>query len=287
MLKILITGRRGFVGNELAKYLTSFKEFELVGLSNEERFDLTDPISVNTLPKADVIVHLASKNFIPESFAKPAFYYNNNISSTINCLEKARMDGAAFVFFSTYVYGKPKYLPIDELHPLQPLNPYTQSKLTCEQLCEAYYRDFNVPVTIFRPFNIYGPGQSSVFFIPTILRQIHEPVIQLNDSRPKRDFIFISDIIEAVYLAITREKNGVHIFNLGSGISTSVRDIVNTLHTLTDSKAEIRFSDMSRQGEILDTVADISKVQAELNWLPKISLTEGLETVVAACRQGI
>ncbi len=282
MKKILITGANGFVGKALDKYLRTFNTFESIELIRHSKIDLTDVTAVHELPKADVIVHLASKNFIPESFTNPALYYNNNISSTINCLEKARVDGAAFIFFSTYVYGPPKYLPIDEKHPTHPLNPYTQSKLSCEQLCEAFHRDFNVPVTIFRPFNIYGPGQNPVFFIPTILRQIHESVIQLNDSRPKRDFIFISDIIEAIYLAINQEKTGMHVFNLGTGLSTSVRDVVNTLHMLTASTAEIRFSDKSRQGEILDTVADISKIKSELNWVPKISLAEGLQKVIEA-----
>lgn len=280
MKKILISGNRGFVGTALEKYLEKETGFEFIKTGSRSGNDFTLPDVVSSLPKADIIVHLASKNFIPESFEKPDLYYRNNIVSTINLLEKARVDRAKIIFLSTYVYGKPAYLPIDESHGKQALNPYTQSKLVCEELCEAYHRDFGVNVIIFRPFNIYGPGQGEAFFIPSILRQINEPVIALNDSRPKRDFIFIDDVVDAIYQAITNETIKFSIYNLGTGISTSVKNVVGMIHQLSGSQAEIKFSDKVRQGEILDTVADIKKIGLELGWQPKVSLQDGIMQII-------
>jgi UDP-glucose 4-epimerase len=232
------------------------------------------------VPEQEIIIHLASKSFVPASFLDPLSFYNNNISSTLNILEKAKLDGSRIIFFSTYVYGKPSYLPIDENHVKSPLNPYTQSKVICEELCEAYHRDFGVPVTIFRPFNIYGPGQDSSFFIPTIINQLNGDKIELNDSRPKRDFIYIDDVIEAVLKSIISDSNGLSIYNLGTGVSTSVADIVNMIVSLSHSKASVVFSNTIRQGEILDTVADISKTETELKWSPQIPLDKGLKATI-------
>lgn len=277
MRKILITGARGFVGVALSKLLRS-KSFEITDVNNT--LNLCEWESVKNIPKQEIIIHLASKSFVPDSFKEPLRFYNNNIVSTLNILEKARIDGSKVIFFSTYVYGNPLYLPIDESHIKSPKNPYTQSKLICEELCEAYYRDFGIPVTIFRPFNIYGPGQSSSFFIPTIINQINNEVIQLNDSRPKRDFIYIDDVIEAVFKSIDNNENLLRIYNLGSGVSTSVKDIVDMVIALSHSKARVKFSDQARQGEVLDTIADISKIKTELHWQPKISIERGLRLTI-------
>lgn len=275
MKKILITGNRGFVGTSLSNLLKS-KSFEIIDTGGSNSLNLCDWEEVKNIPRAEIIVHLASKNFIPESFKIPLTYYNNNILSTLNILEKAKVDGSKVIFFSTYVYGNPLYLPIDENHTTNPKNPYTHSKLICEELCEAYHRDFGVPITILRPFNIYGPGQNLSFFIPTIINQINNEIIQLNDSRPKRDFIYIDDAVEAIFLSIIDNKDVFRMYNLGSGVSTSVKEIVDMIINLSQSKARVHFSDQIRQGEILDTVADISKIKNELYWTPKTSLEKGI-----------
>lgn len=275
MRKILITGGNGFVGRSLSNLLKSKSE-DIIDSVDIDTLNLCEWGAVTKIPKYDVIIHLAGRSFVPDSFKDPLNFYNNNIQSMLNMLEKAKADGSKVIFFSTYVYGSPQYLPIDENHIKNPLNPYTQSKLICEELCEAYHRDFGVPVTIFRPFNIYGPGQNLSFFIPTIINQINNEIIQLNDSRPKRDFIYIADVIEAVYLSINNNDNPFRIYNLGSGVSTSVKDIVDSIIKHSGSKALVRFSEEIRQGEILDTVADISKIKKELDWQPKITIEEGI-----------
>jgi len=276
MRKILITGGNGFVGRSLSNLLKSKSE-DIIDIVDIDTTNLCEWDAVAKIPQYDVIVHLAGKSFVPDSFKEPLNFYNNNIQSMLNMLEKAKVDGSKVIFFSTYVYGTPQYLPIDENHTKNPLNPYTQSKLICEELCEAYYRDFGVPVTIFRPFNIYGLGQNPSFFIPTIINQLNNEIIQLNDSRPRRDFIFIKDVIDAVYLSIINSENTLRIYNLGSGVSTSVKEIVDLIVKLSKSKAHIQFSERFRQGEILDTVADITKIKEELNWEPKVKIEEGIK----------
>ncbi len=286
MTKILITGSSGFVGKALVDYFKS-GPFEVIETGNTKSIDLCDRNAINKLPAADFIIHLAARSFVPDSFVNPYPFYQNNILSTLNILEKAKADKAKVIFFSTYVYGRPTYLPIDENHPKCPLNPYTQSKLLGEELCVGYNRDFNLSIDIFRPFNIFGPGQGNSFFIPTIIKQLDNEVIHLNDARPKRDFIYIEDVVSAIALAVEKNNDSLNIFNLGSGVSRSVVETVNLIKNISRSKAKIVFSDKTRKGEILETVADISKISQDLKWSPKYSFEEGLaKTIQYFCKQG-
>lgn len=280
-MNILITGAKGFVGNSLTKLLKS-ESFIVNEISDSKTHNLCDWEVVANIPKSDVIIHLAGKSFVPNSFKEPLSFYNNNISSTLNILEKARIDDSRVIFFSTYVYGRPEYLPIDEKHKSSPLNPYTQSKLVCEQLCEAYNRDFGVPITIFRPFNIYGPGQNLSFFIPTIIKQLSNEFIYLNDSRPKRDFIYIDDVISAIHQCIIHENlnDSFQVYNLGTGISTSIKEVVELIVEISKSKSKVIFSNKVRKGEILETTADINKIKRELNWNSKTSIKEGMKKTI-------
>ena len=279
--KILITGARGFIGDFLVNLL-DLKRFKLNKFLNSSTLNLCNWDLVSKTPKSDLIIHLAAKNFVPDSFLNPLDFYNNNISSTLNILEKARKDNSRVIFFSTYVYGIPEYLPVDEKHQSNPLNPYTQSKLICEQLCMAYNRDFGIPITIFRPFNVYGPGQNPSFFIPSIIKQINNDFIYLDDSRPKRDFIYIDDVISAIYKCIINENlsDTFNIYNLGTGISTSVKDVAELILEISQSKSKLIFSNKVRKGEVLETKADIKKIKKELKWNYKTSLRKGIEKII-------
>ena len=198
----------------------------------------------------------------------------------MNILEKAKIDNSKVVFLSTYVYGDPSYLPIDESHKLEPLNPYTQSKLICEDLCSAYFRDFKVPVTILRPFNIYGNNQNKNFIIPTIIGQVNNKEIILNSSNTRRDFIYISDIVDVIIKIVDLDSSLLSIYNLGSGESVSIREVVEKILILTDSQAKIKVVNKERRGEVVDTVADISKIKNDLHWQPKVLIDDGLKLML-------
>jgi UDP-glucose 4-epimerase len=279
--KVLVTGHRGFIGTHLCNHLNDVIKFDdSFELITTDGIDLCDANSVKKLPKVSFIIHLAAKTFIPESFVKPDEYYYNNVVSTLNILEKAKKDGANLIFLSTYIYGTPQYLPVDESHVLQPMNPYTQSKVICEQLCEAYSRDFSLNIIALRPFNIYGPGQSSNFFIPTILSQLSQSQIQLQDSKPKRDYIFINDLIDLIFLLMKQKFNGYEVYNVGTGTSYSVKDIVNKILNFRKSNAEVCYSDIPRQGEVIDCIASVAKLFNKYGWKPATTIDEGLQKVL-------
>lgn len=275
MKTVLITGDKGFIGSRVSEFLRT-RGFGVTTTGTSSETDLCNLSQVLTLPASDIIIHLAARSFVPDAFNRPAEFYRNNFLSTLNILELAKKNNSRLIFFSTYVYGIPCYLPINEDHPVSPLNPYTQSKLICEDLCKSYSRDFKVPVVIFRPFNVYGPGQKEPFIIPKIIGQLNNKAIQLIDPLPKRDFIFVDDIIEAVYRAVLTDLTGIGVFNVGSGTSVSVNELAQLIIEIAQSKSSVIYSNTIRQGEIQETIADISKIQAALNWSPKTSLREGL-----------
>jgi len=195
-MKIAITGSRGFVGSFLSKRLIELN-FDIVEIDLEVGYDITNWDSISTVENFDLLIHLAAKSYVPDSLKNPVEFYKTNILGTINALEMCRKLDVKIIFASSYVYGTPQYLPIDENHPVEAFNPYSQSKLIGEDLCRSYSRDFNVPAIILRPFNIYGKGQSSDFLVPLILNQAEKGIVKLKDSRPKRDFIYIEDVVDA------------------------------------------------------------------------------------------
>ncbi len=279
MKNIAVTGSSGFIGKHLVSAL--FKsDFNVIELDHDKGFDLLNEKDIKRIPKFDVIVHLAAKSFVPLSFKKPWDFYYNNYLITLNILELAKEFNAKVIFFSSYLYGKPDYLPIDEKHNLNPHNPYAQSKLICEKLCEGYNRDFNIPIIIFRPFNIYGPNQHKEFIIPSIINQYKTGQIILKDPRPKRDFIYINDLIKAVLLAINYNNSNYEIFNIGFGKSCSVKEIIEIISELTDKKFKVIFTNETRKGEILDTVADTLKIRSMLHWHPYIEIKKGIEMIL-------
>jgi UDP-glucose 4-epimerase len=279
MKNIAVTGSSGFIGKHLVNTLKC-NNVNVIELDIDKGFNLLKEENIQRIPKFDVIIHLAAKSFVPLSIKNPGEFYYHNFNITLNVMELARKNNAKVILFSSYLYGAPDYLPIDEKHPLNPHNPYGHSKLICEKLCEGYKEDFNVPIIIFRPFNIYGPGQNKNFLIPSIIEQLKTGEIKLKDPRPKRDFIYVDDVVKAVLLAIAFEKSNYEIFNLGYGKSNSVVDIINMICDLSVIKPKVSFTNEIRQGEILDTVADISKINSMLKWKPEIDLQKGIKMIL-------
>jgi nucleoside-diphosphate-sugar epimerase len=279
-MRIAITGAQGYIGQNLLPRLTALGH-DIVEISRSNGFDLMTWESVRDIPKCDIIIHLAAKTSVPESFKDPRFFYQTNLTLTINALELSRLWSSKVIFMSSYFYGPPQYTPVDEIHPLRPHNPYAQTKFLSEQICEAFHRDFGVPILAFRLFNIYGPNQPGSFLISEILQKISSGgVVVLKDPRPRRDYIYIEDVLSGIESAINFESKSFDVFNLGTGKSISVLELLNTIHKMSPIKFEFSFTNEFRQGEVLESVADIKKINQVLNWTPKFDIETGLNKLL-------
>jgi nucleoside-diphosphate-sugar epimerase len=279
-MKILVTGANGFVGEHLVKRLLA-SGHELV-CHDIAQGDLTLPGALETYTTDGIqhVFHLAGKTFVPDSWINPEEFYRVNFNGTLSVLEFCRKTGAKLTHISSYLYGTPDYLPIDEGHPLKAYNPYAHSKLIAENTCTYYAANFGLHCCIFRPFNIYGPGQPGHFLISEIINKANNPAfdaIEVMDLRPKRDYIFIDDLIDALLLSI---EGPAGIFNLASGTSFSAAEIVGMIQRISQSNKVVRDSQNRRQNEVMDLYADISHAANTLGWSPKVSMAEGLTKAV-------
>jgi nucleoside-diphosphate-sugar epimerase len=284
IMKILITGSSGFIGSHLTKAISeNLPNIDLIGVDEKDGFDILNKNDLESLGIFDLVVHLAGRSYVPASYEVPFDLYNTNILGMLNILELCRKFNARMIFLSSYVYGKPEYLPVDESHRTMAFNPYCQSKLICESLCYGYYRDFKIPSIIFRPFNVYGAGQKEVFLIPNIFRQLmnSEKKVTLKDSEPKRDFIYVSDVVGAIVSAIKNSAYDFEIFNLCSGLSYSVREVTEIINGLLRRKVDFIFSENhDRVIEVSDTRGDRSKISDFYNWAPKYTIEMGLKELI-------
>ena len=280
MPDILITGSKGFIGRALVhRFKQMGEDYHIL------EFDL-DQGDISTMmppfPHADHVFHLAGLSFVPLSWEKTADFYRVNVCGIVNILDYCRKNSAGLTFISAYVYGIPEYLPIDEKHPVKPNNPYMHSKVLAESLCSFYTEQFGLNITVLRPFNIYGPGQRSEFLIPEILAQVRNPdsgEIVVNDVRPKRDFLYINDLVEALLLTfLHNDKPG--IYNVGSGTSFSVGETIELIMSLTGTKKKIVSTGKGRKNEIPDIRADYSHISGQLGWVPRVSFREGLKKLI-------
>jgi GDP-4-dehydro-6-deoxy-D-mannose reductase len=279
MSRVLVTGATGFIGTLLVPRLRA-DGHEIVETARTTG-DTADPATWTRLPPADAVVHLAAKSFVPESWDMPGLFMRTNLIGTMEALEYCRRHGARLVFPSSYLYGDVTRQPIPESAPLAAKNPYALSKKLAEEACEFYADRFGIETTILRPFNIYGPGQSDTFLIPTILNQLTSREIHVKDLEPRRDYVYVADVIEAVVKAVAR-AGGFAAFNVGSGTSHSVAELIQCIQEVWGTDLPVRSDGQRRQGEIMETVADISRARQELGWAPRFTLRQGLEALHAA-----
>ncbi|WP_449244845.1 NAD-dependent epimerase/dehydratase family protein [Desulfobacca acetoxidans] len=283
--KVAVTGASGFVGKSLVAALKRL-QVQVLPLDIQQGHDIRNWSTLKnfSLDRTEIVYHLAARLFIPHALDNPWPFYETNVLGTLNMLRLCqKYNVKKFIFMSSYVYGPPQILPTDEGHPLNPTNPYAITKLLGENLCRQFHEDFGLSVIIFRAFNIYGPGQQGFFLIPEIIQQMSEGKICLKDPNPKRDYLFITDLIEALLRAADYEKGSWEIFNLGSGESYSVKEIVETILQLAGRpNLPVTFAEESRPGEILDTRADYRRAQNLLNWGPTVPLILGLKHCLAA-----
>jgi nucleoside-diphosphate-sugar epimerase len=275
---VLVTGSDGFIGRQVVSALRS-REFMVYEFDRKDG-DISSP-NLN-LPHTDHIIHLASMVYVPLSWEDPFPFYKTNVLGTVNVLEHCRRTGSQLIYVSSYVYGAPKYLPVDELHPVEAVSPYNHSKYLAEEVCRFYAENFKIPIVLIRPVNVFGPGQNPDFLIPSIINQIFDPGVEkitVMDLRPRRDYLYISDFVEALIHSLPIK--GFHIYNIGSGTSVSVEEIIVTILKQTGISKEIISSGKERTNEIWDMYMNIRKFSEETGWKPGITFEEGIEQCVA------
>lgn len=280
MLRIAVTGSGGFIGKKLMSL--SGKELCFFSLDARKLMAGQEP-DVSVIP--DHVIHLAAKTFVPDSWKHPGEFYRVNVMGTQAVLDYCCKHQCGMTYVSSYIYGIPQYLPVNEAHPVAPNTPYNHSKLMGEELCEFYHRYYNLDVAVLRPFNIYGPGQDISFLIPKIVNQVlNEDRIELQNLDPKRDYLYIDDFAEA--LITTVKFKGFGKFNLGSGSSVSVKELAEQLLRISGQQhKEIISSGIIRENEVMDVVADTSKFKAQFGWLQKVGMEEGLKNMLNAGRE--
>lgn len=278
-MKVLVTGAAGFVGSHLLPRLAA-------GGHEVLAHDLAQGDLAEAQPGThgvQAVVHLAARSSVPESWQDPPAYYRANVLATANILEYCRRTRARLILVSSYVYGRPRYLPIDENHPLEAFNPYGHSKILAEETARFYEKAFGLRVAIVRPFNLFGPGQSESFLIPTLIRQVLDPSlerIEVLDARPRRDFLFIDDFADLLVRLV--ESSAAGVFNAGSGISTSISELAGLLCEIAGVSKPLADLGRPRADEVLDMYASVERATLELGWRPATPLRQGLERTLGA-----
>ena len=307
MMKALVTGADGFIGSHLTEMLIS-KGYEVKALSQYNSFsnwgwlenincleqvevisgDIRDPHFCRMIVKdLDIVFHLAALIAIPYSYIAPDSYVDTNVKGTLNICQAAKENGGIRVIqtSTSEVYGTAQYVPIDEKHPLQAQSPYSASKIAADAMAMSFYNSFNLPVTIARPFNTYGPRQSARAIIPTIITQIAngENEIKLGDTSPTRDFNFVEDTCKG-FLAIAENDETIgETFNIGSNTEISIGETVDLIKKLMHSNVQF-ISDPQRirpkNSEVFRLVCDNTKINQITGLESKVDLKEGLKRTI-------
>lgn len=278
-MRVAVAGSDGFVGKKVCEQLEA-KGHEIVRIDITRGLDLCDNMIIDKIDPIDCFVHLANLVFVLGSYDEPEKYYRINYLTTLNALEICRKYNARLVYASSYIYGPPQYLPVDENHPVCPFNPYAQTKVICEKLCEGYHRDFKVKVSILRPFNIYGIGQKGKLLIPEIIGQLKEgkDTIELKASSPCRDYINVIDVANA-FVVCMEDTNDFNIYNVCSGESISVRELTEVINKHLQKKVQFNFSEMARPNEVDESRGSCAKLES-IGWRRTITLDEGIKQLI-------
>ena len=303
MKKILITGADGFIGSHLTEMLVA-KGYKVRALSQYNSFnnwgwleninckkdveiftgDIRDPNYCKVITKdIDIIFHLAALIAIPFSYSAPDSYLETNIRGTLNICQAAKENGISRLIHTSTseVYGTAKYIPIDENHPLQPQSPYSATKIAADAMAMSFYNSFNLPVTIARPFNTYGPRQSARAVIPTIITQIAsgKKEIKLGDVTPTRDFNYVEDCCRGFIMLSESKKTIGETINIGSNTEISIRDTFNLIKELMSSNVTL-INDEERkrpkESEVFRLFCDNKKIKELLGYEPKVDIRNGL-----------
>ena len=303
--KILVTGADGFIGSHLVERLVrdghdvrafvlynSFNSWGWLDQCAEDvrgRFevfsgDIRDPNGVRLAMKGcDSVLHLAALIAIPYSYHSPDTYVDTNVKGTLNVLQAAReLSVQKIIHTSTSeVYGTAQFVPISEDHPIQGQSPYSASKIGADHLAYSFYTSFQLPVTILRPFNTYGPRQSARAVIPTIIIQILNGVrrLKLGAISPTRDFNYVADTVSGFVACLESERGLGEVINLGSNYEISIEDTAQLIAKLMNVTIKIETDEQRlrpEKSEVERLWADNKKAEELLNWHPDFSDLEGL-----------
>ena len=307
MSKILVTGAGGFVGSHLTEYLVrqgykvkafirynscNFREWldKSKYINDIEIYsgDIRDYDSVyNSIKGIDYVFHLAALIVIPHSYYSPLDYIKTNIEGTYNILQAAKeLNIKRIIHISTSaVYGTAQYIPIDEKHPINPQSPYAASKAGADHLTKSFYLSFNLPVTIVRPFNMFGPRQSAQAVIPTIITQILDGkgYIKLGNLNSSRDFNYILDAVEGISRIGLHPNTIGKVINIGTGKDLSIRKLTEIVNKLTGKNSEIKLDNKrarSPKSEVWRSVCDYSNARNLTGWKPRYTFEKGLEETI-------
>ena len=303
----LVTGADGFIGSHLTELLVR-EGYKVKALSQYNSFnhwgwledvsclreievlngDVRDPAYCRHITKdVDVVFHLAALIAIPYSYVAPDSYVDTNIKGTLHICQAARDNGVERVIHTSTseVYGTAQYVPIDEKHPLQPQSPYSASKIGADAMAMSFFNAFDLPVTIARPFNTYGPRQSARAIIPTIISQIASgmPQIKLGDVSPTRDFNFVEDTCRG-FLALARSEQAIgQTVNIGSNQEITVLDTLKLIREIMGSQVEFVVDEQRlRPGksEVFRLWCDNTRIRELTGFEPAFSLRQGLQATV-------
>lgn len=304
--KILVTGADGFIGSHLTEelmkrghdvrafvYYNSFNSWGWLdtlppGMARElDVFagDIRDPNGVaKAIEGCDVVFHLAALIAIPFSYHSPDAYVDTNIKGTLNVLQAARRFGTerVVVTSTSEVYGTAQYAPIDERHPFQGQSPYSATKIGADRLAESFFRSFETPVIIVRPFNTYGPRQSARAVIPTVITQLlaGETTLRLGSLSPTRDFNFVADTVDG-FIALAESDAAVgEEVNIATGVEHTIGDVAKFLISELNPEAKIVTEEERLRpdaSEVFRLMGDNTKITKLTNWRPAHDLRTGLK----------
>lgn len=309
MKKVLVTGADGFIGSHLTELLlekgyevkafTYYNSFNTWGwldtlpkekLNEIEVFcgDIRDPNGVKMAMKGiDEVFHLAALIAIPFSYHSPDSYVDTNIKGTLNVLQAARDMGTQRILITSTseVYGTAQYVPIDEKHPFQGQSPYSATKIGADRLTESFYRSFDLPVTIVRPFNTFGPRQSARAIIPTIISQLlsGKNEIKLGSLTPTRDFNYVKDTVNGFYEISVSDKTIGEEINIASQHEISIGELAKEIIAQINPDASIVCDDerlRPGKSEVNRLLGCNKKIHELTNWKQQYSFEEGIRHTI-------
>lgn len=311
--RVLVTGAGGFIGSHLVERLVALGAQTRAMVSYRsngswgwlDSSPVKDKVSVvagdvrdvdsvlGAMEGCQIVFHLAALIGIPYSYQTPVSYVRTNVEGTINILQAARQLKVERVVqtSTSEVYGSARYVPIDEAHPLQGQSPYSASKIGADMMAQSFCQSFDLPVSIIRPFNTYGPRQSSRAIIPTIIAQaLTAPSIRLGSLSPYRDFNYVLDTVEG-FIKIAEASGAVgDPINVGSGVEISIGELAQLILELVGKDLPILQDDQRVRpsgSEVQRLQADNRKAQNTIGWSPQYTLREGLEHTIEWVRENI